>query len=60
VSDGEVDVGARAIAVPIMNKNRRAIAALSIEGPALRMTDDKLDTYIKLLFKEQEIIHQNL
>jgi len=60
VSDGEIDVGARAIAIPLLNQHKHVIAALSIEGPASRMDDDKLAHYRDLLMQEASIIEQQL
>jgi len=56
VSDGEIDVGARAVAVPIMNRHNQVVAALSIEAPASRMDDTTLDHYITLLKGEAHVI----
>ncbi|MCB9452754.1 MAG: IclR family transcriptional regulator [Anaerolineaceae bacterium] len=56
VSDGEIDVGARAVAVPIMNRHDQVAAALSIEAPASRMDDTVLDGYIALLQDEAQVI----
>lgn len=56
VSDGEIDVGARAVAVPLLNKHQGIIAALSIEAPYSRMNDKVLQTYIALLQEEAAVI----
>lgn len=58
VSDGEIDVGARAIAVPIRDGHGEVIAALSIEGPASRMADDTVMQYLALLRDETARIYQ--
>lgn len=60
VSEGEIDVGARAIAVPIANRHNQTIAALSIEAPTARMDDDKLLQYRDLLKQEIAHIQQHL
>lgn len=60
VSDGEIDAGARAVAVPIFNTRGDAIAALSIEAPATRMHDDILRQYILLLQQESLVIQDAL
>lgn len=56
VSDGEIDVGARAVAVPIMNRHDQVAAALSIEAPASRMDGTVLRQYIELLKDEAQVI----
>ncbi len=58
VSNGEIEVGPRAVAVPLMNNRDEVIAALSIEAPATRMSDDLVTNYIALLKQEAASIHQ--
>ncbi len=58
ISDGEFDVGAKAIAVPLMKNRDEVIAALSIEAPATRMTDEVVREYLELLKHEAASIHQ--
>ena len=60
VSDGEIDVGARAIAVPIRDGHKEVIATLSIEGPMSRMDNTTLEHYLELLRHEAQVIHQAL
>jgi DNA-binding IclR family transcriptional regulator len=38
LDDEEIELGVRCIGAPIFNEERRAIAALSISGPTLRIT----------------------
>jgi DNA-binding IclR family transcriptional regulator len=49
VSNGEIDIGARAVAVPLVNPLGTVVAALSVEAPASRMDDDRLATVIAQL-----------
>jgi len=58
ISNGEVDIGARAIAVPLMKNRDEVIAALSIEAPTTRMTDEVVSDYLDLLKREAVSIHQ--
>lgn len=60
VSDGEIDVGARAVAVPLCSDRRGAVAALSIEGPASRMDDAAVERYAVILQREAEAICNEL
>ena len=48
VSDGEVEPGVRAVAVPIHGENEQVLA-LSVVGPAFRMRDEVVAEYRKLL-----------
>lgn len=59
-SDGEIDVGARAIAVPLFDGRDEVVAALSIEAPASRMDDDTVLEYLELLRHEADRIHHEL
>ena len=52
ISNGEIDEGGRAIAVPVVNRFNKVMAALSIEGPFFRMTDDIMPKYLDLLRDE--------
>lgn len=56
ISNGEVDIGARALAVAIRNHQGEVVAALSIEGPSSRMTDEKIMEYLLLLQQEVRTI----
>lgn len=59
VSEGEVDEGGRAVAVPLRNRRGDVIAALSIEAPAIRMSDAILRDYIALLHQHADVIQHN-
>jgi len=58
ISDGEIEVGPKAIAVPLMKNPNEVIAALSIEAPRTRMTDDVVSDYVELLRREAAVIYQ--
>lgn len=60
ISDGEIDVGARAIAVPLADGRQEVVAALSIEAPASRMDDATAARYLDLLRHEADRIHHDL
>lgn len=60
VSDGEIDVGARAVAVPLLNGHNEVVAALSIEAPSSRMDDDRALLYRAVLQHEADAIHKAL
>lgn len=60
VSDGEIDEGGRAVAVPIRNLRGKVVAALSIEGPYFRMGDEVIKAYIELLRTESDLIQSKL
>jgi len=49
VSDSEVDVGAKAVAVPILNRNKRLVAGLSTAGPAFRMDAATVESHLQIL-----------
>ncbi len=56
VSDGEIDVGACAIAIPLRNTFGSTIAALSIEAPGSRMNQQRVEEYIVRLQKAADCI----
>ena len=58
ISDGEIEVGPKAIAVPLMKNRNEVIAALSIEAPRSRMTDEIVSDYVALLQREAALIQQ--
>lgn len=60
ISDGEIDIGARAIAVPLLNRQDEIVATLSIEAPSSRMPDDVVVEYVSLLQQESEAIRDGL
>jgi len=60
VSDGEIDEGGRAVAVPLFDREGKVLAALSVEGPSFRMTEEKMISYLELLRKEAKLIRQQL
>lgn len=48
-SDSEVDFGAKAVAVPILNSKKKLVAALSTAGPAFRMTEETVARHLQFL-----------
>lgn len=60
ISNGEIDNGGRAVAVPLRDRYGKVVAALSIEGPFFRMTDDILGRYLALLQSEAAQIRKDL
>ncbi len=42
LDDEEIEIGLRCIAAPIFNYRKEVIAALSISGPTMRITDERL------------------
>lgn len=60
VTESEVDLGAKAIAVPILDRKGRILAALSTAGPAFRITDDLVEQHIALLHQQRQHIEDYL
>jgi DNA-binding IclR family transcriptional regulator len=42
VNDGERDPGVRAVAAPVLSPDGRAVAAVALQGPTVRLTDERL------------------
>ena len=59
-SDHEVDVGARAVAAPILNDELRLIAGLCVAGPVQRMDDLKIKKVTKRVIKYAKDISEDL
>lgn len=64
-SEGEVDPGARAVAVPILDSRERLIAGLSTAGPAFRIDDATVDRHLALLRSgvvkiQEQLVRTNL
>ena len=56
IDDEEHDLGVRCIAAPIYSWNGTPVGAMSISGPAIRMTDSAIDSFApKLLHAAGEI-----
>jgi DNA-binding IclR family transcriptional regulator len=49
ISEGEVDEGSLAIALPILNKHEQLVAGLSVAGPAFRFDDSKIKHHLSIL-----------
>lgn len=60
ISDSEVDVGAKAVAVPILNKNKRLVAGLSTAGPAFRMDTATVERHLQVLRAGAATIEEKL
>ena len=56
IDDEEHELGIRCVAAPILNHNKQVVAGLSVAGPNMRMTEEKLAFYKeKILFYAREI-----
>jgi DNA-binding IclR family transcriptional regulator len=60
VSDGEVDLGARAVAVPVVDAQGKVVVALSTAGPSFRMDEATIGRHLELLRSGAATIHQQL
>ncbi len=60
VSNDEVDLGGRAVSVPITGERGRVIGALSTVGPTFRMDDRTVERHIGLLRAGATKIHEDL
>ena len=57
VDNEELDTGVRCISSPIRDYTRRIIGAVSISGPTMRFTDDRIENeFIPLIRKAEEQI----
>ena len=59
-SDQEVDIGARAVAVPILHNELRLVAGLCVAGPVQRMDKPKIEKTKSLLLQYSKYISDAL
>ncbi len=60
VSDGEVDVGVRGVAAPILGANKQIEAGISVAGPAFRLNDMVLPGVLAAVQEAGHVISQRL
>jgi IclR family KDG regulon transcriptional repressor len=60
MSEGEVDEGALAVAVPILTPQRQLAAGLSVAGPAFRFDDTKIELHLSALRAGAATIEEQL
>jgi DNA-binding IclR family transcriptional regulator len=61
IDDEEMDVGVKCVGAPIRDYTRRIIGAVSISGPSMRFTDDRLEKeLIPLVMRAGEEISHKL
>lgn len=56
----EFEPGIRCVGVPILNKDGKAIAAISVSIPSFRLTEERLQELIPILIKTRDIISEKL
>lgn len=61
IDNEELDIGVRCVAAPIRDYTRRIIGAVSLSGPSMRFTDERMDNVlIPLVRKASEEISMKL
>jgi DNA-binding IclR family transcriptional regulator len=58
VSNGEREEGLAAVAVPILGRSGTVIAALTLSGPAVRFTEERVDGFVKALLAAAQQISE--
>jgi DNA-binding IclR family transcriptional regulator len=56
VARDELEPGLIAVAAPVYDDGRAVVAALSVSGPSVRLTDDRIDEVAALLVSEAEAV----
>ena len=56
IDNMEHEYGIKCVAVPLFNSRGNVVAAISVSGPSLRFSDDKINEYAELLLKVSEDI----
>jgi len=60
IDDEEHEVGVRCVAAPIFTLNGKVVAAMSISGPSIRMTDNRISALSTLVIETCHTISQLL
>jgi DNA-binding IclR family transcriptional regulator len=61
MDDEEMDLGVRCVAAPIRDYTRRIVGAISVSGPSMRLTDERIkDELIPLALKASEELSTRL
>ena len=60
LDDEECELGARCVAAPLYNYENKVVAAISITGPSLRISDEKLAQLKKLIVETAQAISLQL
>jgi DNA-binding IclR family transcriptional regulator len=58
VSNGEREEGLSAVAVPILGRSGTVIAALTLSGPSVRFTEERVDGFVKALLAAAQQISE--
>jgi IclR family transcriptional regulator, acetate operon repressor len=56
LNDEERNPGVRAVAAPVLDPSRNAVAAVAVQGPAMRMPDDRLPAVAALIAETTEAV----
>jgi len=60
IDDGEFDSGIRCIAAPVRDDSGRVVAAVSVAGPRIRLTMERLKSFKQPLLEATRMISQKL
>jgi DNA-binding IclR family transcriptional regulator len=52
IDNEELDLGVRCVGAPIRDYTRRVVGAISISGPSMRLTDDRIEKELVPLVKK--------
>jgi DNA-binding IclR family transcriptional regulator len=58
VSHGEREAGLSAVAAPILGRSGTVVAALTLSGPTVRFTDDRVEAFAKALLAAAERMNE--
>ena len=60
IDDQENAIGLRCVGVPIVDKSGDVLGAISVSGPIMHFTKDKIESFAKLLLEQACEITNNL
>lgn len=59
IDDAEREIGVRCVAAPIYNERQQVAAAISVTGPSVRLTSDRLHELAAILIKTADTISRS-
>ncbi len=60
VDDEECSIGLRCVAAPIFDHSGKAVYGISISGPTVRMTEEKMQSYIEIIREAADEISKKI
>lgn len=60
IDNMEHEFGVKCVAMPVLDKNRKPVAAISVSGPSLRFTQERIEEIVQILRKYMKRIEERI